>query len=187
MTKVRDDSQAMGCIGDHKGNWLPGIVWHRDWLNDHTTDLERLMGRDASHSHVCPEGATHCGDGALGGEHRDVVGPSESGNAANVIAMLMGHKDKVQRLGGQASRFEPGLGLAKPQTTIDQKAADMPRITLRLNEQCIALASTAEAAKPHHPLGYFNCSNKTVSTFCASLSLIGLPSLSRTRTIDWLA
>src|SRR5438874_3353824 len=102
-------------------NWFDGIVWDGKTLDQNITDSEFSAGAKDSPVFVLaqPEATNSLGrlrvavnwNGKLSAEHFQ---------PANVIAMLMGEKQSIELLRGDATLLKPDDDLARAQSAIDQ-------------------------------------------------------------------
>ena len=127
-------------------DWLDRIVWDGKGLDQDIADRKFRTGTKDSPVFVLAQPDATNGLGRL----RVAINwngkfPAKHLQPANVIAMLMGKKQTVELLGGDATLLKADDDLARAQSTIDQNPA-----VIGGNESAIPGAAAAEHGQTEH-------------------------------------
>ena len=122
---------------------LPGVMGDGEGLHPDIADLKPwpCTGDEVEPLDACARGTA---PGAGRGPDRDAMAAGQSGNPAEVVAMLVGDQDALEVSGTDPELGEPPLRLAETEAAVHQQAGGTRR-----HQQGIATAPAAEGGEAH--------------------------------------
>jgi hypothetical protein len=148
--EVGEHAQAQVAVREHVLHRLARIVRHRERLDQDRADREPRVRVDEPHQHrgkVRREPLRR----AAREVHRDRVALGEARDAADVVVMLVGHADAVDRGRRHAARLELRNRRGQREAAIHHHAR-----ARALDDQPVARAAAAQRGETH--AAYLSCS-----------------------------
>ena len=151
LAQIGQDADAVAAVAAGQLQWLGGVVRYREGLQRQRADDDGLaIARDPARGRVRKLGGG-LGPGARTGPDRDAVATLQGQHAADMVAVLMGHEQRVEVADHQAAPGQAGGKLARRQAAVDEQAR-RPRVAAGrgLDQRGVAAAAAAQAGEAQH-------------------------------------
>ena len=145
VADIGQDAQSGATIINHVLDRLPRIVRHRDRQHPESGQIESGVGLNLVKVQLRGHFASRQ-PGTVRHVDRYAVSDCEFVDPAQMITVLMGDHNRIERLGIQAGRAEPILRFTQPEPAVNQEMGRSGPVGAA-NQEAIAFAATAQARK----------------------------------------